>query len=98
MNSKLSFITLFVSFSMSVFACVPDSSNVSSTVRQQKSAVFEEINHFMLVPFIFEKLGPAMRDTGDQERHIFEWKVDDGRIFYVITGNGCGKPHEVGFR
>ena len=51
----------------------------------------------MGISAIFEILGPAARDTGD-DTHIFEWEVDDGRVFYVITGDGCGKPHEVGFR
>ena len=79
MTKKAILILLFISInSISAFACVPDKSNVSAKAETQKAVLFENISHYMLMPFIFEKLGPAVRDTGDKERHVFEWNVPYG--------------------
>ena len=92
------FLVLAICVSGSALGCTEASETISADTRPQPMEVFEKVSHFMLISAIFKKLGPAARDSGSDDRHVFEWPVSDGRIFFVIAAEGCGKPYEVGYR
>lgn len=76
--------------------CPLDSSIVFADAKPLPPERFEGISKKMNFEAIIERLGPPAREVGSG-LYVFQWRVTDGRVFFVSIARPCGTPTALGF-